>query len=208
MIEYKVVKGISASPMERKILKVLRKEGINYWREVEMVGLINPTTNRKLRYDFYFPEHNLILEYDGKEYHQSESVKYRDKIKDEYAKKKRITLVRVTGLNDLSKFFFKHFGIKDKRYNLLLDAEKIVSDVEAKEIDYFVSMSKSNPTLFYETVVALKRSKKHMMYNKLRRYIKPISWYTKTSNLIADKDIIIHNLTYGTELPKTAHKRH
>lgn len=68
--------------------------------------LKNPSTGRHLYVDAYFPEHNLIVEYDGKQhfiyvpfYHKSykqfESLQYRDKIKELLIAQHNIALIRI-----------------------------------------------------------------------------------------------------------------
>jgi len=65
----------------------------------------NPKTNRKLKYDFYLPNENIIIEFDGVHHFECmyphnesafENVKYRDQIKNEYAIKNNIKLIRIT----------------------------------------------------------------------------------------------------------------
>ena len=57
--------------------------------------------NRKLRFDFYLPELNLLVEADGPQHfdesakHYTERLVYNDNIKNSYAEDKKITLIRV-----------------------------------------------------------------------------------------------------------------
>ena len=64
---------------------------------------INPKTKYKLRFDFYLPEHNICLEYDGQQHYKETTFcndtladrQYRDKIKDDYCLKNNISLIRI-----------------------------------------------------------------------------------------------------------------
>lgn len=46
-------------------------------------------------YDFLFPDHMVIIEYDGEEFHNSLTALIRDNTKDELAKEKGFTLYRL-----------------------------------------------------------------------------------------------------------------
>lgn len=96
---------------EKKIMAVLDGGGIPYEREKRFAALCGATPNSRLRYDFYLPNHNLLIEYDG-EHHffpvrtkgrisESESVikhertKINDKKKTKYAKQHGYKMVRI-----------------------------------------------------------------------------------------------------------------
>lgn len=98
------------SPMESYIILKLRKAKVDFVREISFKGLINPKTNQNLRYDFYVPHFNLIIEYDGKEFHTSQEVKERDAIKDNFAKDKCIRMYRISGGKPrIDEFFNSNF---------------------------------------------------------------------------------------------------
>jgi very-short-patch-repair endonuclease len=93
-----------------KALKELKIE--NYVCEKTFDGLINPETGKKLRFDFYLPDSNLLIEYDGEcHFHPAyfnknsskenaiadlEKYKIRDNIKTEFAKSMAIKLLRIS----------------------------------------------------------------------------------------------------------------
>lgn len=89
--------GFSVSKGENKILMYLKKHNIDY---IEQYSFINMKSQRKLRCDFYLPELNLVLEYNGKQHYIPveffggkkglESTQERDKIKSDYCKKNKI----------------------------------------------------------------------------------------------------------------------
>lgn len=70
----------------------------------------NPKTNRPLRFDFYLPNCNLLIEYDGEQHfglvpfvkdvdrmmENLQAVQYRDSIKTLYAKNNNIPLLRIS----------------------------------------------------------------------------------------------------------------
>lgn len=92
---------------ERKIRKYLRDKGINFIQEKEFLDLINPKTNCKLRFDFYLPDFNIVIEFDGKQHFEQtekfdktkkdfKSRVYRDELKNKYCKSKNIKLIRIS----------------------------------------------------------------------------------------------------------------
>jgi very-short-patch-repair endonuclease len=104
-MQYTTYPNNEPSHSERLIMKHLESERIKFEREVNFTGLVNPLTNAPLRYDFYIPQFNLIIEYDGVKYHASIDVKDRDRIKDNFAKRNKIDIVRISGIRNISAFF-------------------------------------------------------------------------------------------------------
>lgn len=91
---------------EKRIIKFLEKNNIKYKREKVFLDCRNPKTNKCLRFDFYLPERELLIEYDGIHHFQVlwakwdseerwEKRKFRDGIKNKYAKDKNIPLLRI-----------------------------------------------------------------------------------------------------------------
>jgi len=88
---------------ENYILKYLDEKNIKYIREKTFEGLVNPKTNRKLRFDFYLPEKNLIIEVHGVQHYKSiecwggdkvyYNQIYRDNIKKNFLEKNNINLL-------------------------------------------------------------------------------------------------------------------
>lgn len=100
-LKFTTAKGIEPSFSEKAIAKLLNQMGIRYFQEVMFDDCRNPSTGAKLRYDFYLPDYNAIIEYDGKEYHSNIDVMLRDDYKNSYAKKNNIKMVRIVGLNNI-----------------------------------------------------------------------------------------------------------
>lgn len=95
---------------EQKIAELLLKNNVEYLREYQFNDCININ---KLRYDFYIPLNNYIIEFDG-ELHFNygtgwntkenfEKIKYRDSIKNQYCRDNGIPLIRIpyTHFNNL-----------------------------------------------------------------------------------------------------------
>jgi very-short-patch-repair endonuclease len=93
---------------ENKILQFLIKNNFNYVTEKTFLKCKNPKTNTLLKYDFYIPSKNLLIEFDGAQhFHQTwlkkfttsnadlKSIQYRDKIKTKFAKNNGIELLRI-----------------------------------------------------------------------------------------------------------------
>jgi len=104
---------------ESKIKNFMDKNGISYVSQKIFDGCRNPRTNYHLRFDFYVPFQNLLIEYDGKQhfkvgclggrYFMTEKdlhyIKYKDKIKSRYAFMNNIDLLRIpyTKLDSIDK---------------------------------------------------------------------------------------------------------
>jgi G:T-mismatch repair DNA endonuclease (very short patch repair protein) len=52
-------------------------------------------------YDFYLPEYNVLIEYDGDFWHRLPEQKVNDQIKNEIADSLNYKLVRISGVNNL-----------------------------------------------------------------------------------------------------------
>lgn len=92
---------INYSIGERNISSILDNNHIKYIKEYSPEDM-----KRKLRFDFYLPEYNRLIEFDGKQHFQPcggswdkndslEQRQKRDKIKNEYAINNNIQLVRI-----------------------------------------------------------------------------------------------------------------
>lgn len=102
---------------ELKILDFLQQNNIQFIFQKAFNNCRNPITNRKLKYDFYIPSKNILIEFDGKQHfikiciigrhfmsdNDLIEVNHRDKIKEEYAKQHGIKLLRIkyTQLNKI-----------------------------------------------------------------------------------------------------------
>lgn len=97
---------------EIKIKEILLQNNINFIQEYSPVGCINPKTGRTLRFDFFLPDYNLLIEFDGIQHFEKqnyftsslEEYQYRDNIKNIWAKENNIRLKRIPyyNLNNLS----------------------------------------------------------------------------------------------------------
>ena len=107
--------GCLNSKGEAKIKQILEELKIYKKKEYSFNDCVSEN-NIPLRYDFYLPDYNILIEYDGKQHFEytgygwstEENLKktqQRDKIKNEYANKNNICLIRIpyTDLNKLSK---------------------------------------------------------------------------------------------------------
>lgn len=90
---------------EVNIVKVLQENNIIFEREKKFRNLVNPDTNKQLRYDFYLPDYNRLIEFDGLQhnevnkyfggYLEFEKRQKLDQIKNDYAKYNGIELIRI-----------------------------------------------------------------------------------------------------------------
>lgn len=102
---------------ELKVIKFLEENKIQYIIQKSFNDCRNIETNQKLKFDFYIPSKNLLIEYDGEQHFKIhcrlggytsnvkdlQSIQYRDKLKTQYAKNNQIKLLRIkyTKLNKI-----------------------------------------------------------------------------------------------------------
>lgn len=98
--------GCIKSNGERLIKESLQKLNIKYKQEYIFKNCINPKTNQKLKFDFYLPDYNTCIEYDGEQHFKYsnngwnnkenfEKVQYRDNVKNQYCEEHNIRLIRI-----------------------------------------------------------------------------------------------------------------
>lgn len=105
--------SVEPSKAEDLIIYFLNKNNIKYEREVSFKGFTSPKGGY-YRYDFFFPQSNLILEYDGKLYHRN---KTNDNIKNIFCRNNGIKIVR---------FNSKHY------YHLDIELQKLIKQYKLK----------------------------------------------------------------------------
>ena len=101
---------------EQKIKKILDKNNIKYIRQKTFEDCKN---KNKLPFDFYLPDYNYCIEFDGKQHFESieyfggeknfQNTQRHDKIKNEYCEKNNIFLLRITykdKINEKMDFLF------------------------------------------------------------------------------------------------------
>lgn len=98
--------GCKKSKGELKISNILNEQNIRYKKEHTFEGCINPVTGRKLKFDFYLLDLNILIEYDGKQHFITEEkgwysvddlkdIQRRDEIKNNYCLEHDIPLIRI-----------------------------------------------------------------------------------------------------------------
>jgi len=88
---------------ELDIIKILEEHSIKYINQKKFDGCIN---KRKLSFDFYLPDHNVCIEYDGIQHFESieyfggdkefKYIKHKDNIKNNYCLSNNIKLFRIS----------------------------------------------------------------------------------------------------------------
>ena len=107
----------SSSKGEKKISKLLDDFGINYIKQKKFKDCKDKNC---LSFDFYLPNHNIIIEYDGRQHFESFEIfggyekflitKKHDEIKNEYCRNKNIKLIRISykdNINEIININFK-----------------------------------------------------------------------------------------------------
>jgi hypothetical protein len=109
----------NSSKGEKSVMKFLENNNIKYIREYKFQDCKNINY---LRFDFYLPDYNLLIEYDGKQHFNSISIwggdeglkkiKINDNIKNQYCIKNRIPLLRISYLENvedkINEYLSKH----------------------------------------------------------------------------------------------------
>ena len=93
---------------ESAIFNFLKVKSINFETQKSFNDCRNPKTRALLFFDFYLPDYNVLIEYDGQQHFVKtkdrsfwmsqkdiQGIKYRDSIKNKYAKRKTIKLIRI-----------------------------------------------------------------------------------------------------------------
>ena len=94
----------SPSEMEIKISFFLKSLKIKFKAEYNHSTLFNPRTGARLFIDFYLPDKNVVIEYDGKQHYFNNDHKllkeqqYKDWVKNTWCKKNNIRLLRISYL--------------------------------------------------------------------------------------------------------------
>jgi len=97
----------NSSKGEDEIEKFLIKNNIKYIREYKFDNCINPKTNKKLPFDFYLPDTNLVIEYHGEQHYKKtgyfeqragglEGLQYRDNIKEQFCSTNNISYIKIS----------------------------------------------------------------------------------------------------------------
>lgn len=95
----------SQSHGEKEISKILNLLNINFVSQKKFKECLNEKTGRALKFDFYIPSKNLLIEYDGEQHFKPidffggikefENRKFLDKIKTNYANYNGLKLLRI-----------------------------------------------------------------------------------------------------------------
>ena len=110
--------GCQISKGENKISQILTEQHINFETQKTFPNLLS-NKNWKMRFDFYLPELNICLEYQGIQHYDSTNKFYskegqeRDNIKRDYCKNNNIKLIEISYL-DYDKITWEY--LKEKLY--------------------------------------------------------------------------------------------
>lgn len=115
--------GCMKSKGETKIAKILQENNVKFYREYCFDDGRYSDSNIKMRYDFYLPDYNCCIEYDGEQHFRSVNFfggeksfkkrQFKDLEKELYCKEKNIKIIRIK-YNDFDNIDFNY--IKEKVY--------------------------------------------------------------------------------------------
>lgn len=84
-----VIKG------EEKVANLLDNLDIPYVRQFKFKDCINSKTGYQLRFDFYLPDDDIVIEYDESHHQYDNDTIFRDGIKNQYCDDHGIKMVRI-----------------------------------------------------------------------------------------------------------------
>lgn len=96
--------GCIISKGEEKLGNILKELNILFYKQYVFQDCINPQTKYKLKFDFYLPDYNCCIEYDGEQHFRIRGRttkekfyknKYLDKLKNDYCQEHNIKLIRI-----------------------------------------------------------------------------------------------------------------
>lgn len=98
--------GCIVSKGEELLKNIFNELNIKFIPQYTFEDCINPQTNAKLKFDFYLPEYNILIEYDGAQHYKVsgkwndtkeklQERQYRDELKNAFCYKKYLTLIRI-----------------------------------------------------------------------------------------------------------------
>ena len=120
--------GCISSKGEALLQNILQELHLTFKSQKTFNDCINPQTGKRLRFDFYLPDYNCCIEYDGEQHFSYAKTKntwnnkqnfdqqlYRDNLKNDYCVNKNIKLIRIpyTDYNKLNKEYIK--GLLDEQ---------------------------------------------------------------------------------------------
>lgn len=91
------VRGMQISPAEQLIITELDKYQIAWSREVSFCDMELTENGGVYRYDFLLPDHRIIIEYHGRDWHSSPSRIQADRIKELFCNRNSIELITYSG---------------------------------------------------------------------------------------------------------------
>ena len=131
--------GHHTSLNEYKIAKILKELNIPFVQQKTFANCRNPKTNSLLKFDFFLPEKNICIEYDGQQHFiakdffggkkELNNIQERDSLKNLYCKKNNIKIIRISYLEEskISKNFIlnkiieiegRNIGLTSTRYGM------------------------------------------------------------------------------------------
>lgn len=102
--------GCIKSLGEERISNLLKENNIIFEKEKTFENCINPETNARLRFDFFLPEYNILIEYQGSQHYETSNSGWntkekltnqikRDKIKKQWCINNNKKLIKISYKN-------------------------------------------------------------------------------------------------------------
>ena len=93
----------TGSQGEKNINYLLQKLNIKFIQQHFFTDCVNPQTKKYLYFDFYLPDYNCCIEYDGKQHYKEvktwreslKEIQKRDSLKNQYCRNNNVKLIRI-----------------------------------------------------------------------------------------------------------------
>ena len=172
---------------EHVISDYLKKSNINFIPQKLFDDCINPNTGYKLKFDFFIPDKNILIEYDGELHYISvewfggdktlENHRYLDNIKNKYCSENNINLLRISykDIKNINNILDKYLNNTNE-----LNIQKIKIFLDSLDIKYIY-----NNDIFYiddyKLEIRYVDSNKHKNYNSSQNnFFKNISQHNES----------------------------
>lgn len=96
--------GCLSSKGEQKLISIFQDLKIVFEKEKTFSSCVFPNTNQLARFDFYLPDFNILIEFDGSQHFfetkyltkdSLQTIQARDQFKDQWCKNNNIILIRI-----------------------------------------------------------------------------------------------------------------
>jgi very-short-patch-repair endonuclease len=176
-IDQHKIKTVPPSEAESKIIDILRNKKVIYHREVVFENCVSKK-RFPLLFDFWIPDRNLVIEYDGKHHLTDAEIIINDDIKNKYCLRNKIRLIR---LNKKNWFTLEKDISKILSQNIIINSKENLKAEEYKDgyVRYPKSKKKNNNKSTISPVIKKKKRKLSRKQKALKKIPVTIEDYNR-----------------------------